>query len=138
MTRRTQTYERDIAIGYDPFDRQRDGGQYESESEFIYEEEENAGWAKGLFANLIDNISDIPSSRGGLSDTSSDGIVAGKKKKKRRNGKFITRENFEMDDIMGDFELDDHGNIIFPVIPEQEIEEFKKKRGKDAVLLKDK
>jgi hypothetical protein len=39
---------------------------------------------------------------------------------------------------MGEFEIDDRGNFVFPEVPQQELEEFKKKRGKDAVLLKDK
>jgi len=51
--------------------------------------------------NLIDNLSELPSSNGGDSDR--DGLK-GKKK--------VTRENFELDDILGTFDIDDNGNII--------------------------
>ena len=58
VTRRTQTYERDIAIGYDPFDR---------EAELLLTDEDRAveydpQFAKDLLKNLIDNLSDLPSS----------------------------------------------------------------------------
>jgi hypothetical protein len=58
VTRRTQTYERDMAIGYDPFDR---------EAELLLTDEDRAveydpQFAKDLVKNLIDNLSDLPSS----------------------------------------------------------------------------
>lgn len=134
VTRRTQTYERDIAIGYDPFDRQ--GEEYT-----LSDEDRNAEYdpvfGYSLFQNLIDNISDLPSSSGAISEDSST-KDANRKKRKRRNGKYITRDNFEIDDIMGEFEIDDRGNLIFPEVPAEELEAYKKKRGKDAVLIKDK
>ena len=55
-----------------------------------------------MVQNLIDNISDLPSSRIHESDYDFEG-------KKR---KVVTRENFDIDDIMGQFEIDDMGNII--------------------------
>lgn len=39
---------------------------------------------------------------------------------------------------MGDLDLDDNGNLIFPPVPEKELEEARRKRGKEFVLLKDK
>ena len=61
MTRRTQTYERDIAIGYDPFDREGDLLITDEERSVEYDPD----FAKDLLRNLIDNLSDLPSSTGG-------------------------------------------------------------------------
>jgi len=57
-------------------------------------------FARDLLRNLIDNLSELPSSDG-ASDR--DGL---KQKKK------VTRENFELDDILGTFDIDDNGNIM--------------------------
>jgi hypothetical protein len=68
VTRRTQTYERDIAIGYDPFDRQ---GEEYTLSDEDREGEFDPGFAHSLFQNLIDNISELPSSNDAVSSNSS-------------------------------------------------------------------
>lgn len=97
MTRRTQTYERDIGTGYDPFDRDDDLILTEEDRAIEYD----PAFAKDLLRNLIDNLSELPSSRG--DDSEGDGL-----KRKRK----VTRENFELDDILGTFDIDDNGNII--------------------------
>jgi hypothetical protein len=64
-------------------------------------------FAKDLLKNLIDNLSDLPSSTGKDSvelDYDSQGFI----RRKRR----VTRENFDLDDILGTFNIDDFGNII--------------------------
>ena len=103
MTRRTQTYERDIAIGYDPFDREGDLLITDEDRAVEYDPD----FAKDLLKNLIDNLSDLPSSTGGKEsevDFDSQGFI----RRKRR----VTRENFDLDDILGTFNIDDFGNII--------------------------
>jgi hypothetical protein len=62
-------------------------------------------FGKQLFENLIENLSNIPSSNDTLSVDDEDA-------RRRRRGKLITRDNFTIDDIMGEFELDDRGNIV--------------------------
>lgn len=97
MTRRTQTYERDIGIGYDPFNRDDDLILTEEDRAIEYD----PAFARDLLRNLIDNLSELPSSRG-------DDSEGGGLKRKRK----VTRENFELDDILGTFDIDDNGNII--------------------------
>ena len=53
ITRRTQTYERDIAIGYDPFDREGDLLITDEDRAIEYDPD----FAKDLLKNLIDNSS---------------------------------------------------------------------------------
>jgi hypothetical protein len=60
VTRRTQTYERDIAIGYDPFDREGDLLLTDEDRAVEYDPD----FARDLLKNLIDNLSDLPSSTG--------------------------------------------------------------------------
>ena len=106
VTRRTQTYERDIAIGYDPFDRDGDVLITDEDRAIEYDPD----FAKDLLKNLIDNLSDLPSStkeKESDIELDSQGFV----RRKRR----VTRENFDLDDILGTFNIDDFGNIILDV-----------------------
>ena len=101
VTRRTQTYERDMAIGYDPFDK-----EIFSEDERVAAEYDPQ-FARDLVTRLIDNLSDFPSSNmAGESDFDYEGGRI------KRKGRRVTRDNFEIDDIMGIFEIDDNGNLI--------------------------
>ncbi len=103
ITRRTQTYERDIAIGYDPFDREGDLLITDEDRAIEYDPD----FAKDLLKNLIDNLSDLPSStdeKKSEFDLDSQGFI----RRKRR----VTRENFDLDDILGTFNIDDFGNIV--------------------------
>jgi len=90
VTRRTQTYERDVATGYDPFDGNHETLGSDEDKQIEYDPD----FAVNLVFNLIDNISDLPSSR--LSSEEDD-----QNKRRRRRGKIITKENFTIDDITG-------------------------------------
>lgn len=101
MTRRTQTYERDIGIGYDPFDHEGDE-LLMSDDRGDRGLEYDPRFAQEILRNLIDNLSEFPSS----GDENNDRFDRNKK---------ITRENFELDDILGTFDIDDNGNIILDI-----------------------
>ncbi len=122
VTRRTQTYERDIAIGYDPFDME--GEHYLTDEDKAIEYDPQ--FAKDLLKNLIDNISDLPSSNPHDSDEDFEG---------RRKRKVVTRENFDIDDIMGEFEIDDMGNIILN--PHKLRDNMNRKVNKHGYLVDD-
>jgi hypothetical protein len=70
-------------------------------------------FAHNLVKNLIDNLSDLPSSTrndkdGDDFDLDSQGFL----RRKRR----VTRENFDLDDIIGAFNIDDMGNIVLDTV----------------------
>ena len=65
-------------------------------------------FAKDLLKNLIDNLSDLPSSTRNRGDSDCDFDSQGFIRRKRR----VTRENFDLDDILGTFNIDDFGNIV--------------------------
>lgn len=99
VSRRTQTYLRELL--------QVEGEEvHESEMEVLMEEEAELDYdfAKGLIANVIDHIS------------SADESVNVKDKKKKIKKKVFKPKkeipDFELADIMGDFEIDDMGNFI--------------------------
>lgn len=58
VTRRTQTYEKDVGTGYDPFDGQGETLLTDEDKNVEYDPD----FAKNILFNLIDNISDIPNS----------------------------------------------------------------------------
>lgn len=100
VSRRTQTYLREILdIEGDEFG--------ENDLEVVMEEdiEMDGEFPKDLIDNVIDGISE--------SESNVTGRKKGKKKKKNLNAK-KTRDipDFELADIMGDFEIDDLGNFI--------------------------
>jgi len=99
VSRRTQTYLRELL--------QVEGEeQHESDMEVLMEEEAEIDYdfAKGLIANVIDHISSADES-----------APAQEKKKKPKKKVFKPKKeipDFELADIMGDFEIDDMGNFI--------------------------
>jgi len=99
VSRRTQTYLRELL--------QVEGEEvHESEMEVLMEEEAELDYdfAKGLIAKVIDHISSADES-----------INVKDKKKKTKKKVFKPKKeipDFELADIMGDFEIDDMGNFI--------------------------
>ena len=100
MSRRTQTYLRELL--------QVEGEEvHESDMEVLMEEEAEIDFdfAKGLIDNVIDQISSTEES------------VPMPKESKRKAKKKVFKAkkeipDFELADIMGDFEIDDMGNFI--------------------------
>lgn len=82
---------------------------HESDLEIVMEDdaEIDGDYAKDLIDNLIEGLSESESNAGGI------GKKRAKKKRKNLNTK-RTKEipEFELADIMGDFEIDDLGNFI--------------------------
>ena len=99
VSRRTQTYLRELL--------QVEGEEvHESEMEVLMEEEAELDYdfAKGLIAKVIDHISSADES-----------INVKDKKKKTKKKVFKPKKeipDFELADIMGDFEIYDMGNFI--------------------------
>lgn len=91
-------------MGYDPFDREGELPLFSEDEEDVNNIEYDPLFAKNLLTNLIDNLSDITSS--GMRDSNVD-MESG-----RRKRRLIDRENFDIDDIMGEFDIDDLGNIL--------------------------
>ena len=114
VTRRTQTYERDIAIGYDPFAK--------DESLVMHFEEEihaeiKHDYVGGLLDFLVDKISEedsfIEMKKETVPDVveekeSSDSDFEFEKNTKKRKKDL----QFDLDDIMGMFDIDDYGNLL--------------------------
>ena len=90
-----------MGTGYDPFDGHVDTLGTDEDKNIEYDPD----FAINLLGNLIENISELPSSK--LSSSDEERNV-----RRRRRGKIVTKENFTIDDITGKFELDDRGNII--------------------------
>lgn len=99
VSRRTQTYLREL-LSFQGEDL------VESDLEIVMEDdaEMDGDYAKSLIGNVIDGLSESESNYGGKK----------KLKKKKRLGKKRELEipDFELADIMGDFEIDDLGNFI--------------------------
>lgn len=100
VSRRTQTYLRELL--------QVEGEEvHESDMEVLMEEEAEIDFdfAKGLIDNVIDQISSTEES-----------IPAHKESKRKAKKKVFKAKkeipDFELADIMGDFEIDDMGNFI--------------------------
>jgi hypothetical protein len=74
--------------------------------------------------NLIDNLSDFPSSTDPAKESD---------QQPRRVGRRITRENFDLDDILGSFDIDDHGNIMLN--PEVLLDNLGRKVNKHGYLV---
>ena len=97
VSRRTQTYLRELlAFGEDMQD---------SDLEVIVDDEAemiDSEYAHGLIENVID----------GLSESDKEGGKKRKKKKRLAAKRMKEIPDFELADIMGDFEIDDMGNFI--------------------------
>lgn len=102
VSRRTQTYLRELL--------QLEGEDVLAESDLEIVMEEEAEIDNEFAKDLIDNVID------GLSESESNAGANGKKKrtkKKKGNPKKIQDvPDFELADIMGEFEIDDLGNFI--------------------------
>ncbi|CDW73754.1 UNKNOWN [Stylonychia lemnae] len=115
VTRRTQTYEKDIAIGYDPFAKDHNY-QHLLDEDMIAELD--LEFMPNLIENLIDNISSeesfiemkkdtVPEEDQANSDDSDFDFEKIKQSKKRKKD-----IQFDLDDIIGMFDIDDFGNIM--------------------------
>eukprot|EP00347_Sterkiella_histriomuscorum_P022324 403330882 len=111
VTRRTQTYEKDIAIGYDPFAK-------DDNYQFLLDEDQIAeidvDYVEDLIWGVIDKLSEeesfiemkkdtLPDKDSEDSDFDFEKMKLSKKRKKDIQ--------FDLDDIMGMFDIDDFGNI---------------------------
>lgn len=107
VTRRTQTYEKDIAIGYDPFDKE--GVLFFNEEERMMEYDPQFG--KDIIEKIIELYTEESEIIKEISDKNSDdfdfdGEGDGKSRKRKQN------LQFDIDEIMGMFDIDDFGNIL--------------------------
>lgn len=93
VSRRTQTYLRELL-------NMEGEDMHESDMEVVMEEELelDGGFAKGLINGVIDGLSESEEQVGG--------------KKARKGKKKLEVPDFELADIMGEFEIDDLGNFI--------------------------
>mmetsp|Transcript_42288 Transcript_42288/g.30961 ORF Transcript_42288/g.30961 Transcript_42288/m.30961 type:complete len:263 (-) Transcript_42288:15-803(-) len=114
VSRRTQTYLRELLC-------LEEDDLLDSDLEVIMEDEAeiDQNFAKGLIDNVIDGLSD-----------SEEGMGKRKGKKKKGLGGKRAKEvpDFELADIMGEFEIDDLGNFIILKGEKQELLDKKERR----------